>query len=150
MSFRSGWHEACRHGWDGRLKQASCIEAAHLRVTFLRLTAPRALFTRSLLFGLSVSALFSRPSLFWPPSAAPLPPRPVSFSVQGNVTWSLIDNSTLQAAKLNDTLCVGDTVRVGAKSRAVLRLPNETTIPLDQNTIFQQKQAISEIELLVY
>jgi tetratricopeptide (TPR) repeat protein len=74
-------------------------------------------------------------------------------SVQGNVTWSVISNATLTAAKLNDLLCVGDTVRVGAKSRAVLRLPNETTIPLDQNTIFQLKEAISEkdptlIELL--
>lgn len=66
--------------------------------------------------------------------------------MQGNVTWSLIDNATLQAAKLNDTLCVGDTVRVGTKSRAVLRLPNETTIPLDQNTIFRLKQPISEKE----
>ena len=66
--------------------------------------------------------------------------------MQGNVTWSLIDNATLQAAKLNDTLCVGDTVRVGTKSRAVLRLPNETMIPLDQNTIFRLKQSISEKE----
>ena len=80
----------------------------------------------------------------------PAPTATRVVSVQGNVTWSLINNATVQAAKLNDTLCVGDTVRVGGKSRAVLRLPNETTIPLDQNTIFQLKQAISEIELLVY
>ena len=80
----------------------------------------------------------------------PAPTATRVVSVQGNVTWSLLDSATLQAAKFNDTLCVGDTVRVGAKSRAVLRLPNETTIPLDQNTIFQQKQAMSEIELLVY
>lgn len=51
----------------------------------------------------------------------PAPTATRVVSVQGNVTWSLIDNATLQAAKLNDTLCVGDTVRVGAKSRAVLR-----------------------------
>ena len=74
-------------------------------------------------------------------------------SVQGNVTWNVINNAALQSAKLDAILCVGDTVRVGAKSRAVLRLPNETTVPLDQNTIFQLKQAISEkdptlIELL--
>ena len=80
----------------------------------------------------------------------PAPTATRVVSVQGNVTWSLLDSATLQAAKFNDTLCVGDTVRVGAKSRAVLRLPNETTIPLDQNTIFRLKQAISEIELLVY
>ena len=67
-------------------------------------------------------------------------------SVQGNVTRSLINATAQQAAKLNDSLCVGDTVRVGAKSRAVLRLPNETTIPLDQNTIFRLKQSISEKE----
>lgn len=67
-------------------------------------------------------------------------------SVQGNVTWSVVGSAALEPAKLNDLLCVGDTVRVGAKSRAVLRLPNETTIPLDQNTIFQLKQAISEKE----
>lgn len=76
----------------------------------------------------------------------PAPTATRVVSVQGNVTWSLIDNATLQAAKLNDTLCVGDTVRVGATSRAVLRLPNETTIPLDQNTIFRLKQSISEKE----
>jgi tetratricopeptide (TPR) repeat protein len=67
-------------------------------------------------------------------------------SVQGNVTFSVINNAALTPAKLNDILCVGDTVRVGAKSRAVLRLSNETTVPLDQNTIFQLKQAISEKE----
>jgi tetratricopeptide (TPR) repeat protein len=67
-------------------------------------------------------------------------------SVQGNVTWSVINNATLQSAKLNDVLCVGDTVQVGAKSRAVLRLPNQTTIPLDQNTIFRLKESISEKE----
>ena len=76
----------------------------------------------------------------------PAPTATRVVSVQGNVTWSLLDSATLQAAKLNDTLCVGDTVRVGAKSRAVLRLPNETTIPLDQNTIFRLKQSISEKE----
>ena len=74
-------------------------------------------------------------------------------SVQGNVTWSVVNNATLTQAKLNDALCVGDTVRVGAKSRAVLRLPNETTVPLDQNTVFRLKEAIAEkdptlIELL--
>ena len=67
-------------------------------------------------------------------------------SVQGNVTWSLINATAQPPAKLNDSLCVGDTVRVGAKSRAVLRLPNETTVPLDQNTIFRLKEAISDKE----
>ena len=67
-------------------------------------------------------------------------------SVQGNVNWSVINNAALTRAKLNDLLCVGDTVQVGAKSRAVLRLPNETTVPLDQNTIFRLKEAISDKE----
>ncbi len=67
-------------------------------------------------------------------------------SVQGNVTWSLVGSTSLSPAKLNDLLCVGDTIRVGTKSRAVLRLPNETTIPLDQNTVFQLKEAISDKE----
>lgn len=67
-------------------------------------------------------------------------------SVQGNVTWSLVGSTSLTPAKLNDLLCIGDTVRVGTKSRAVLRLPNETTIPLDQNTVFQLKEAISDKE----
>ncbi|MEO6023090.1 MAG: FecR domain-containing protein, partial [Burkholderiales bacterium] len=65
-------------------------------------------------------------------------------SVQGNVAFSLPGRATTQAARLNQTLCAGDVVRVGAKSRAVLRLPNETTIPLDQNTIFQLKEPTSE------
>ena len=67
-------------------------------------------------------------------------------SVQGKVTWNVINNTTLTPAKLNDILCVGDTVRVGAKSRAVLRLSNETTVPLDQNTIFRLKEDISDKE----
>ena len=45
--------------------------------------------------------------------------------------------------------CSGTGVFVGYASlfgvrRAVLRLPNETTIPLDQNTIFQLKEATSD------
>ena len=67
-------------------------------------------------------------------------------SVQGNVTWSIVGGAALEPAKLNDLLCAGDTVRVGTKSRAVLRLPNETTIPLDQNTVFQLKQPITDKE----
>jgi tetratricopeptide (TPR) repeat protein len=67
-------------------------------------------------------------------------------SVQGNVTWSIVGSTALSLAKLNDLLCVGDTIRVGTKSRAVLRLPNETTIPLDQNTIFQLRQPITDKE----
>jgi tetratricopeptide (TPR) repeat protein len=67
-------------------------------------------------------------------------------SVQGNVTWNVTNNAALTPAKLNDLLCVGDTVQVGAKSRAVLRLPNQTTVPLDQNTIFRLKEAISDKE----
>jgi tetratricopeptide (TPR) repeat protein len=67
-------------------------------------------------------------------------------SVQGKVTWNVINNTTLTPAKLNDILCVGDTVRVGAKSRAVLRLSNATTVPLDQNTIFRLKEDISDKE----
>ncbi len=81
-----------------------------------------------------------------PPNAACAPAATRVVSVQGNVTWSLVGSTTLSPAKLNDLLCVGDTVSVGTKSRAVLRLPNETTIPLDQNTVFQLKEAISDKE----
>ncbi len=70
-------------------------------------------------------------------------------SEQGNVTWSTLGNAALAPAKLNDLLCARDTVRLGTKSRAVLRLPNETIIPLDQNTVFQLKQPISEKEPIV-
>ncbi len=95
----------------------------------------------------------ARRSSFLPPSAAPPLTQPKSSLSKVTSLGASISNATLTAAKFNDLLCVGDTVRVGAKSRAVLRLPNETTIPLDQNTIFQLKEAISEkdptlIELL--
>ena len=38
------------------------------------------------------------------------------------------------AATLNDALCAGDMVRVGQRSRAALRLSNETNLRLDQGT----------------
>jgi tetratricopeptide (TPR) repeat protein len=56
-------------------------------------------------------------------------------AVQGEVGVSRGAQLQPAAAKLDEVLCVGDRVQVGAFSRAALALPDETVVRLDQNTI---------------
>ncbi|SOD42524.1 TonB-dependent receptor domain-containing protein [Nitrosovibrio sp. Nv4] len=56
-------------------------------------------------------------------------------SVQGAVELRRVRETDWQPAKLNAALCPGDTVRVRERSRAALRLSNESTLRLDQKTV---------------
>ena len=49
-------------------------------------------------------------------------------SVQGNVTWNVVNNTALTQAKLNDILCVGDTVRVGVRSLCTVATPGAAAV----------------------
>ena len=57
-------------------------------------------------------------------------------SVQGDVDVSDSDRVHWRDAQLNQVLCAGQQVRLMAKSRAVLLLPNETLIHLDEGSVF--------------
>ena len=55
-------------------------------------------------------------------------------SVQGIVEVRRFKEKNWQPALLNDNLCPGDAVRVRQRSRAALRLSNESVLRLDQKT----------------
>ena len=55
-------------------------------------------------------------------------------SVQGTVEVKKTDETQWQTAKLNDTYCSGDVIRVAENSRADLALVNQPVLRLDQNT----------------
>ncbi len=55
-------------------------------------------------------------------------------SVQGSVEARSTTTASWRPASLNDTYCVGDSVRTGARSRAAIVLSNNTVIRLDQST----------------
>lgn len=62
------------------------------------------------------------------------PPVAKMASVQGNVTVRRAGQTQSQPARLNDTYCPGDRIRVGDKSRADVALVNQPVLRLDQNT----------------
>ena len=55
-------------------------------------------------------------------------------ALEGAVEVAHADQSTWVKASLGTVLCEGDSVRVGANSRAALRLVNDAVLRLDQNT----------------
>lgn len=55
-------------------------------------------------------------------------------ALEGAVEVAHADQSTWDKATLGTELCEGDSVRVGANSRAALRLVNDAVLRLDQNT----------------
>ncbi|HLO09641.1 MAG TPA: FecR family protein, partial [Desulfobacteria bacterium] len=57
-----------------------------------------------------------------------------AVSVQGSVQAQRAGEEQPLPAKLNDTFCPGDKIRVEEGGRAVLLLSNETFLRLDQNT----------------
>lgn len=63
------------------------------------------------------------------------PAMAIVVSVQGAVELRRVSEANWQPAKLNVALCPGDTIRVRENSRAALRLSNESTARLDQNTV---------------
>jgi len=58
------------------------------------------------------------------------------ISVQGDVEVSGHDRADWRDVQLKQVLCAGQQVRLMAKSRAVLRLPNETLVHLDEGSVF--------------
>ncbi len=63
------------------------------------------------------------------------PPAGKVVSVQGRVEVSRAGASTWQQLQIQGQLCPLDRVRVGDRSRAAIRLQNETVIRLDQGTV---------------
>ena len=57
------------------------------------------------------------------------------ISIQGDVEVSESARADWQHVRLNQVLCGGQQVRLRAKSRAVLQLPNETLIHLDEGSV---------------
>jgi len=58
------------------------------------------------------------------------------ISLQGDVEVSGHDRAHWRDLQLNQVLCAGQQVRLMAKSRAVLKLPNETLVHLDEGSVF--------------
>ena len=71
-------------------------------------------------------------------------------SVQGNVESKRIKSDQWSVAKLNDTYCPGDRLRIGDKSRAGIVLANETLIRLDQNTAVTITRIEKELPSLLH
>jgi tetratricopeptide (TPR) repeat protein len=73
-------------------------------------------------------------------------------SLQGIVEIRRANQPVWEPVKQNDPFMVGDTVRIGAKSRADIALVNETVIRLDQNTTIMfsgpEKGGFSILELI--
>ncbi len=63
-----------------------------------------------------------------------MPSMALVVSVQGAVELRRANETNWQPAKMNDSLCPGDTVRVRERGRAALRLSNESVVRLDQKT----------------
>jgi len=57
------------------------------------------------------------------------------ISVQGDVDVSDSGRAHWRDVQLNQVLCAGQQLRLMAKSRAVLRLPNETLVHLDEGSV---------------
>ncbi|CAA9889947.1 TonB-dependent receptor [Candidatus Methylobacter favarea] len=68
--------------------------------------------------------------------ASPLCTQPVArvVSVQGKVDRQASGNSEWQIVQTDDTFCPGDKIRTEKRSRAILRLSNESLVTLDQST----------------
>ena len=68
-------------------------------------------------------------------AAKPCDPAPAkAVSVQGTVEAKRAADSQWQPVKLNDAFCPGDSIRVGAKSRADIALLNQSVMRLNANS----------------
>ena len=68
------------------------------------------------------------------------------ISVQGDVEVSGHDRADWRDVQLNQVLCAGQQVRLMAKSRAVLRLPNETLVHLDEGSVWSYPGLVDSCE----
>jgi tetratricopeptide (TPR) repeat protein len=55
-------------------------------------------------------------------------------SIEGDVRVAVSERDALRVAEVDEPLCAGYVVEVGARSRAALQLANETTLRLDQRS----------------
>jgi hypothetical protein len=109
---------------------------------------PWTVFDRLLLYrGLSASAL-AWPLLVLPSSTQAQvvcePPDARLVSIQGTVELKRAGTDVWTAALLEQAFCIGDTLRVGAASRAALALANDSTLRVDQGTTAQLRRGAEE------
>jgi predicted Zn-dependent protease len=67
-------------------------------------------------------------------------------AVEGQVEVRRADDQRWQAAALNDPLCEGDTIQVGARSRAAAALINEAILRIDENTAIHLLDIVEQVE----
>ena len=72
------------------------------------------------------------------------PPDARLVSIQGTVELKRAGTDVWTAAMLEQAFCLGDTLRVGAASRAALALANDSTLRLDQRTTLQLRRGAEE------
>jgi len=70
-------------------------------------------------------------------------------SVQGTVESQKAGGTQWQPVKLNDTLCIGDTIRVLNNSRAELALANQSVLRINENTTITLEVADEDRTTLV-
>jgi tetratricopeptide (TPR) repeat protein len=109
---------------------------------------PWTVFARLFFYrGLSASA-FAWPLLALPGSAQAQalcePPDARLVSIQGMVELKRAGTDVWTAAMLEQSFCIGDTLRVGAASRAALALANDSTLRVDQDTTAQLRRGAEE------
>lgn len=61
----------------------------------------------------------------------------VAVSIQGTVSVQRTGSASWNSLVLGEGICIEDTVRVAASSRAVLRLQDHTTLPLDEDSVLR-------------
>jgi len=67
-------------------------------------------------------------------------------TIEGQVTLQAAGTSAWQAAVLDQSLCKGDTVRTGERSRATVVLVNQAVLRIDQNTAMRLDNISGEAE----
>ncbi len=90
-------------------------------------------------------------SALWTPhafAATCLPALARLVSVQGTVELRRADSASWSPAAAEVELCAGDSVRVGDRSRAALRLANQSTLRLDQHTVLTLRSADQSLSLV--
>jgi tetratricopeptide (TPR) repeat protein len=72
------------------------------------------------------------------------PPDARVISIQGTVELRRAGTDVWTPAMVDEGLCIGDALRVGAASRAALALANDSTLRLDQRTTLQLRGVAEE------
>jgi tetratricopeptide (TPR) repeat protein len=67
-------------------------------------------------------------------------------AVEGQVEVRRADDERWQPAMLNDSLCEGDTIQVGPRSRAAAALINDAILRIDENTAIHLLDIVAQVE----